>query len=290
MLDIIEAFEAELAGGATTLEREPGAIPLRAWLDLAERLRLRVRLIGSRLVFDKLDDAAVLQTAGDYSADSAFAQVNKLEDPRFVLDLREALDRVLAATRARETAALAPETATPMRVLDLGVHRGDELVLLERYLPGASIVAVDRDASALAVARARFPLVQFVEADVMALPGDIPVENGPFDTGRPDGGRFDLVIAIGLLQSGALDDRELLRRIVQQHLAPDGAIILGIPNCRYIAGEIEYGARMRNFTQPELGLVIKDVAFYRKYLQQHHRRVFVTGKHYLFVTGITQAE
>ena len=69
-------------------------------------------------------------------------------------------------------------------------------------------------------------------------------------------------------------------------LAPAGAIILGIPNCRYVDGELAHGARMRNFAQPELGLVIKDIAFYRKYLQQHHRQVFVTGKHYLFVTGI----
>jgi 2-polyprenyl-3-methyl-5-hydroxy-6-metoxy-1,4-benzoquinol methylase len=271
VLDIIEAFEVELAAGATRLEREPGDLPLRAWVDLAERLRLRVQLVESRLVFDKLDDAALLKTAGNYSADSAFAQVNKLDDPRFVLDLREALGRVLAAARARDERA----HDQPLRILDLGVHRGDELVLLERYMPNASITAVDRDASALDVARSRFPRVQVVEADVMAL---------------PDLGAFDLVIAIGLLQAGSLDDRELLRRIVQQHLAPDGAIILGIPNCRYIAGEIEYGARMRNFTQPELGLVIKDVAFYRKYLQQHHRQVFVTGKHYLFVTGITQAE
>jgi trans-aconitate methyltransferase len=273
VLDIIEAFEAELAAGTTTLRRPLDDRPLRAWVDLAERLRLRVRVVGTELVFERLE-AAVLQTGGDYSADSDFAQVNKLEDPRFVLDLREALDRVRAARDDRDNRDDSRDRSS-LRVLDLGVHRGDELVLLERYLPAASIVAGDRDASALAMARSRFPRVQFVEADVMAL---------------RDLGAFDLVIAIGLLQSGALDDRELLRRIVQHHLAPDGAIILGIPNCRYIAGEIEYGARMRNFTQPELGLVIKDVAFYRKYLQQHHRRVFVTGKHYLFVTGITQAE
>jgi hypothetical protein len=46
---------------------------------------------------------------------------------------------------------------------------------------------------------------------------------------------------------------------------------------------------MRNFRQPELGLVIKDVAFYRKYLQQHDREVFVTGHHDLFVTGVARA-
>jgi hypothetical protein len=99
-------------------------------------------------------------------------------------------------------------------------------------------------------------------------------------------GRFDLILAIGLLQSGRLDDRALLRRLVQDHLTPSGAIILGVPNCRYVDGEVSFGARMRNFTQPELGLVIKDIAFYRKYLQQHDRQVFVTGRNYLFVTGV----
>jgi hypothetical protein len=66
-------------------------------------------------------------------------------------------------------------------------------------------------------------------------------------------------------------------------------VIIGFPNCRYIDGEVEYGTRMKNFTQPELGLLFKDVAFYRKYLQQHHKQVFVTGKNYILVTGVATA-
>jgi hypothetical protein len=73
---------------------------------------------------------------------------------------------------------------------------------------------------------------------------------------------------------------------MQHHLTPRGAVILGFPNCRYVDGEVEHGTRMKNFRQPELGLLVKDVAFYRKYLQQHHRKVFVTGKHYVLVTGV----
>ena len=53
-----------------------------------------------------------------------------------------------------------------------------------------------------------------------------------------------------------------------------------------IGGELSHGARMKNFRQPELGLVIKDIAFYRKYLQQHARQVFVTGNHYLLITAV----
>ena len=137
---------------------------------------------------------------------------------------------------------------------------------------GAALVGVDHSASAIATARTRVPNATLIEADVAALP-PLP--------------RFDLVVSIGLLQSGALDDRALVRHVVQELLAPAGAVIFGWPNCRYVDGEVEYGARMKNFTEPELGLVIKDIAFYRKYLQQHHRQVFVTGKHYLLVTGVS---
>ncbi|HEY0190955.1 MAG TPA: class I SAM-dependent methyltransferase, partial [Kofleriaceae bacterium] len=159
------------------------------------------------------------------------------------------------------------------RVLDLGVNTGDELRLIERAAPGAHGVGVDHSASALAEARRRFPTFEFREADLGALAG----------LGL---GRFDLVISLNTLQSAGIDDRAVLRQVVQDHLAPGGAVILGLPNSRYAGGEVSYGARMKNFREPELGLLIKDVAFYRKYLQQHDRQVFVTGKHYLLVTGV----
>ena len=97
---------------------------------------------------------------------------------------------------------------------------------------------------------------------------------------------IDAVVACRLRELGAELGSVLVRRIVQDHLAPAGAVIIGVPNCRYVDGEVEYGARLKNFRQPELGLVIKDIAFYRKYLQQHDRQVFVTGKHYLFITAV----
>jgi trans-aconitate methyltransferase len=251
--------------------------PYRVWVDLAERLGLRMLTPRAAeaptivLRFEPLDAAAAVPAADPtekYGADSAFARIDKAEDPGFVLDLADALDRV----------ALGPAP----RILDLGVNTGDELALMMTLIPhlrdGAAIVAVDHSASALARARPRFGAnVALVEADVSRLDAvDL-------------GGRFDLVVAIGLLQSGRLDDRALLRRIVQDHLAPAGAVILGVPNCRYTDGELAYGARMKNFRQPELGLVVKDLAFYRKYLQQHRRKVYVTGKHYLFVTAVSAA-
>ena len=225
--------------------------PFRVWVDLADRLDMRLRtprVVGEHveLVFEPLAAASAPWDA----------RMTKLEDPCFVIDLLEALDRV--------------KLAAATRVLCLGVNTGDEIALIERRYPGAAITGVDRDASALAIARTRWPGARFVEAD-LAQPLAV--------------GTFDLVVAIATLQASDLDDRDLLRRIVQDHLEPRGAVIFAVPNCRYQDGEQRFGARMKNFSQPELGLLVKDVAFYRKYLQQHHRQVWITGKSYILVTG-----
>jgi len=250
--------------------------PFRVWADLAERLGCRLLIPRPiepplvQLVFERLDPAARLRAdAGDatekYGADSEFARISKLEDPGFVIDMAEALERV--------------DPQAGARVLDLGVNTGDELELMMRLSPAlreATFVGIDHSASAIARARERFGAAQNVRLHVADLA----------TLGALDLGRFDLVLSIGTLQSPGIDDREVIRQIVQNHLAPRGAVIIGVPNCRYLDGEVEYGTRMKNFTQPELGLLFKDVAFYRKYLQQHHRQVFVTGKHYVLVTGI----
>lgn len=263
------AGETIAIGGVPHVHR-----PWRVWIELADRLGLRLRTphsAGEGLVsirFERLADPAPRGASGDpterYGTTSDFARVDKGESPGFVLDLADALARCHLPARAR--------------VLDLGVNDGRELALLVALAPvlaDATMVGVDHGASALAAARARFPdtdRIALVRADLNALPADL--------------GRFELIVSIGVLQSPGVDDRALLRRLVQDHLAPDGAIVLGVPNCRYRDGELVHGARMKNFRQPELGLVVKDVAFYRKYLQQHDRQVFVTGDHDLFVTGV----
>lgn len=299
MLEIIAHLQRELAAGATSVwidvldpsvgaGRYPGERvehlgrafihrPFRVWVDLAERLGLRfseprwVVMPFMRVTFERLDPAARLEPSGDdrterYGATSEFARISKLEDPGFVVDMSEALARVAVQPGAR--------------VLDLGVNTGDEIELLMAVCPvlqDAPVVGIDHSASAIAAARARFaPNVQLHVADLSTL-------------AALDLGRFDLVLSIGTLHSPGIDDREVIRQIVQHHLTPTGAVIIGFPNCRYVDGEVEYGTRMKNFTQPELGLLIKDVAFYRKYLQQHHKQVFVTGKNYILVTGIATA-
>jgi SAM-dependent methyltransferase len=267
--------------------------PWRVWIELADRLGLRLLTPrpaldpasgAVRLAFEPLAPAARWQDAADaapassadrterYGATSGYARIHKAEEPGFVLDLADALARCKLPPRPR--------------VLDLGVNDGDELALMMALAPqlaAAHFTGVDHSASALAVARGRFAAeqVRLVCADLNA-----ELEVAAQADGAGPLGRFDLVVCFGTLQSPGVDDRQLLRRVVQQHLAPGGAVILGVPNCRYLDGELVHGARMRNFRQPELGLVVKDLAFYRKYLQQHDRQVFVTGHHTLLLTAV----
>lgn len=284
MRAIVAHVEARLAAGAPCAwirvadpeahreryngERVDGvrARPLRVWVELADRLGVRLRLrpvAGARLAigFETLAPAPPPTAALErYGADSELIRVDKSEEPGFLLDFTDALAR----------AALPPAP----RILELGVHTGWALALLTELRPELSpeLVGVDHSPSALALARARLPGATLVEADLATLPG-------------LDLGRFDLVLAIGVLQSPGVDDRALLRHVVGERLTAGGAVILGVPNCRYRDGVLVPGARVRNFRQPELGLVVKDLAFYRKYLQQHDREVWITGQHYLFVTG-----
>ena len=73
--------------------------------------------------------------------------------------------------------------------------------------------------------------------------------------------------------------------IYQSYLKKDGAIILGFPNCRWIDGEMIYGASAPNYNFNEMSLVLEDIHFCKKYLQQKGYRVVITGKDYLFLTA-----
>ncbi|MEE9382035.1 MAG: class I SAM-dependent methyltransferase [Nannocystaceae bacterium] len=246
----------------------------RCWVDIAELLGCRmltpipqdrgfVRLRFQALVPPDQPRAVEPHTE-KYGLTSDFFRVQKLEQPHFYVDYRWALSRV--------------PLRAGMRILSLGVHRGDELVPLVNDDRPMDIVGIDHCASALDVARDRFPSsrVQLIEADLrkwesMHLERD---------------GRFDLIISIGTLHSPAIGGKNLFPALIRALLAPEGSVILGFPNVRYIDGEQRYGAQLRNFSEPELSLFVKDLIFYRRLLNNRRLHVTVTGKYYGFVTGV----
>lgn len=301
LLQIIESIQRQLADGVEVVTlrvldpdygrgRYAGELiehdgsehvhrPWRVWVELADRLGLRMCTPKSiepplcELRFERLEPAT--QTVSDprekYGTSSEFARIRKAEEPSFLLDFADALARVSPDPDAR--------------ILSLGVNTGDELALLLELRPElreqASFVGVDHSESAIARARERFaaPRHHFLEAELGTL-----ASLGLLDACEPD--RFDLVLALDVLQSPGVDSDALLRHVVQALLAPTGALILGLPNCRYRDGELIHGARTKNLSQPELGLLVRDAAFYRRYLQQHRRKVFVTGTHELLITAV----
>lgn len=240
--------------------------PYRVWVDLADRLECRFLTPTAHGDFVELRFAPIEPTKRDrspgrYGADGDFQRIDKLEDPVFLDDMLEALGRAAPPTRAR--------------VLHIGVNGGRELALLDLAFAGHAfdVVGVDVDESALDVARRRFPQHAYRALDVNDL---------------PDGtlGRFDLIVALSILQSPGVDTDRVFRALLRDHLTPGGAVILGFPNVRYVGGEVSYGARLLNFRKPDLSLLMKDVALVRRHLQKHGFRVYVTGKYEVLVTGV----
>ncbi|QFP75465.1 class I SAM-dependent methyltransferase [Deinococcus sp. AJ005] len=255
--------------------------PWSAWADLADALGahlLTPQPFGpGRARFGlRRYAAAPAPDAGGYGVGGDWARVDKLEDPVLLLTLVEALRRInppaggrvlaLGVNSGRELDALAlafPERLSPDR------H------LLDQHFPDRhfEIVGLDTDASALDVARGRFPRAEFLELDVAELP-------------VPALGRFDLILALSLLQSPGVRRDVLLKALCRHHLTEIGGLVLGFPNARYRDGLLSYGARMKNFARPDLSLLCADVTDTRRDLQKRGFQVFVTGKYEVLLTAL----
>lgn len=295
LADLVRRLEAALARAGTAVLRVPdpdGGLGLwpgerrpdgerhrswRAWADLADGLGAfmgtpRTRRGGLVEVrFTRLPDEAPLQAEGGgggdpvpgerYGRRAAFSRLSKLEHPGFLLPFLEALGF-----------ARPPDAS---RVLVLGCHHGDEIAGLGLLHPpprGLRVTGVDIAGEVLEHARHRLPETEFVQADVNDLP--------------PAMGRFETIVAIGLLQSPGVDDRRLLRTLVQEHAAPGCGMILGFPNGRFRGGEAVYGARTRNYREVDLSLVVKDLAHHRRYLHQHGFRTRIGGRYDLLLSAV----
>lgn len=245
------------------------------WLDLSQLLYCKMltpKIIDENFIlmrYEKLDTKSSFhQFTTDkeqkYGAESLFSNIHKNEEAGFIYYYLQALNNVNLKARAR--------------ILNLGINSGDEFdAIFEQlgFAKNSELIGIDYCQSAINIAKEKFknmPNVRFYQHDI----NDLATLNL---------GEFDLIITIGTLQSSNLNFNTLLMSIVQNQLKKDGAMILGFPNCRWIDGEMVYGARAKNYPFPEMGLLYKDVFFSKKYLQQKKFRVTITGKDYIFLTA-----
>jgi len=242
----------------------------RGWCDLAEGLGaelatpepLAAGWVRVRLRPLPPEDAWQRAPSGRerYASAEGFGSLRKLEHPGLALPLVEALARVRPPDGGR--------------VLLLGCGGGDEVAALRALEPtpvGLRVVGVDHASEPLARAAARYPEGEWLRADVRELPASL--------------GRFDLVVAIALLQSPQIDALALLRRVVQEHLTPAGGLLLGWPNGRFRGGAPVWGARTRNRRESDLSLLVRDLAAIRRYLHQHRCQTHIGGGYELLLSA-----
>ncbi len=205
------------------------------------------------------------QSCEKYGVESEFFKIDKTSQFSFLYHYKEALKFVNIKEK--------------MRILNLGINKADEFVIIKEMLPckefeEKKFVGIDYSLSAIEYAKENFayPNVEFITHDINTLD-------------ELDLGQFDLIISIGTLQSSSIDFNLMFMNLYQNYLQKGGAIILGFPNCRWIDGEMIYGAKAPNYKFSEMSLVLKDIHFCKKYLQQKKCRVVITGKDYLFLSA-----
>jgi len=247
----------------------------KTWLDLAHLLNCRMLTPVEHkknfvtIRYEKLNpDVSFhnLETTKEekYGSESIFSEIHKNEESSFIYYYMQALKNANISKRKR--------------ILNLGVNSGDELEAIIHSIDNfdeLEFVGIDYCESAINEAKEKysaFKNVSFIQHDI----NDLESLNL---------GEFDLIISIGTLQSSNLEFNKLLMSIVQNQLNKNGAMILGFPNCRWIDGEMIYGAKVKNYAFSEMGLLYKDATFSKKYLQQKKFRVTLTGKDYVFLTA-----
>lgn len=280
--EILGIFEALHIGGgevvdAELLETDIEAVGYKAFADLAQLYFMRLLTpikkdeTATILRFQKLHVKNSFHNSNKngsekYGVQSDFFAIDKTAQFGFLYHYKKALEFVNFKSKKR--------------VLNLGVNRGDEFDVIKKMLTPeefcvTKFVGIDYSASAIEYAKKEFSQyenIEFICHDINALD-------------ELELGRFDLIISIGTLQSSNISFNATFMSIYQNFLSDGGAMILGFPNCRWIDGEMIYGAKAPNYTFSELSLVLKDIHFCKKYLQQKKYKAVVTGKDYLFLSA-----
>lgn len=247
----------------------------KTWTDLAELFfcSLNVESINENTMiikFDKLDKFDsfhndVNNNNEKYGENSTFFRINKNEDASFLNSYVNALKNVKIEDKKE--------------ILNLGINKADEFEVIKKLInedcfKTINFTGIDYSTSAIEYAKNRFPYknFKFFVHDINNLK-ELKLK------------KADLIISIGTLQSSGLNFKLLFMDLIQNHLEDKGSIILGFPNCRWINGEVIYGAKAPNYSYSEQSILYKDVYFCKKYLQQKKYRVTLTGKNYLFLTA-----
>ncbi len=250
----------------------------KTYVDLAQQLFCRMltpKVVDECCVeirFEKLDITSsfhsdeVKEVSEKYGVKSDFFTIHKNEESTFLHTYLQALRAIKIEKRER--------------ILNLGINSGDEFALIKEHLCESLFskilcVGIDYSSSAIRYANSRFNEdnnISCIEHDINAL-----------ETLNLQ--KSDVIISIGTLQSPEINFKTLFMSLVQNYLSDDGAMILGFPNSRWMGGELIYGAKAPNYAYSEMSLVIKDIYWCKKYLQQHKFRVTLTGKDYIFLTA-----
>ncbi len=271
-----DCFTSTYAGNIVTVdEQEYIYRGYKAWIDLAQILHCKMLTPAIKshntviIRYKKLnaDDSfhkSIADREEKYGTESIFNEIHKNEEPAFLAHYLKALQNANINRR--------------IRVLNLGVNSGDEFEVIQKYatnFENLELIGIDYCPSAINAAKEKFKEYKNISFHTHDIN----------DLSSLNLGKFDLIISIGTLQSSNLEFNPLFMSIVQNQLKRDGAMILGFPNCRWIDGEMVYGARVKNYPFSEMGLLYKDVIFCKKYLQQKKFRVTITGKDYIFITA-----
>jgi hypothetical protein len=248
----------------------------KSWTDLAELLfsKMVIVSINAQIVVMKLQklnkNDSFHKDLNDeknekYGEESTFFRINKNEEPSFLNAYMYALKNVKIEEKRN--------------ILNLGINKADEFEIIKKLvddniLKQMNLVGVDYSSSAIEYSKKRFHQDNFTfyTHDINKLE-ELNLK------------KADLIISIGTLQSSGLNFKLLFMDLIQNYLEDKGAIILGFPNCRWINGEMIYGAKAANYSYSEQSVLYKDVYFCKKYLQQKKYRVTLTGKNYLFLTA-----
>jgi len=247
---------------------------LKSWIDLAEILECKMSIPQKasyplvKIKFTKLKQSSfhnAKNSSEKYGVNSEFFKINKAQESAFIYYYLEALKEA--------------KIEDSQRVLNLGVNRGDEFDIIKEYIGSSKFnkkefVGIDFSKSAIEFAKKRFN------------------SNCTFyceDLNHIDSlnlGKFDTLISIGTLQSSTLNFKPYFMKLVQNYLNSSSSIILGFPNSRWIGGEVIYGAKIKNYSTMEMGLLINDIFFVKKYLQQKKFKVRIFGKYYIFLVAL----